>query len=533
VPSIAQALAFADKLRAIAARTGSAVDGARAAEAARAADTAIREQRLAAQHTQQLATEARYAQRAKEAKALQPELEAQAASVAALREKPHTNPYTGQMTLPGIAPLTSEQEKLQAAARVKALRKETEFGAPGYDPDRARAATEAFLTAGRDNPNLFLYGTAPPPNLRHMEDLADYYSKQSGHRINVDYAAGESDEPYKIKEPKEHGRGEVMRNEYGDYKYATHERGDSPMYDPYGDIKKVEKEVELVGPPQEHETTIGLYGTKKVPKEARGGEIKYDEYGDTVFQKSRGGEPVLDERGRQKYREVENPDYSEQEGFELSVPSKRSTINYIPEEGSIAASSGGSSGGGQLLYQLANTYALRHGLDIKSTSGLTPVNMLRLLGNSLSTYARHGENPRYVTGTIAGDRPVARGKARGFDLWNAETGATEARLKNYVDDPRRVEFDGENFLLDGQPTTAKEIEANLPHISPDFKETGVGTKTLQRAAVLRHLENTSPQEAASLGQRWNLGPLFAGVGGASVGLGALGSGLRETQPGYD
>jgi len=502
---------------------------------------AQRTSRLNAEVERQRAREAYQQTRQEAINRAAKEMSEQATAGAPLEQPiPHFNPYTGQGTLPGIDPLTAEQEKLKAAARMQALRKDTEFGGEMYDEDRARAAVNAFLGGAKENPNLFLYGTAPPEHLSSMEDIADYYSKQSGLKINVDYGAS-GDEPYKIKVPKTHGTGEIMLDRHGEPKLMFHEAGDSPMYDERGNVKKVEKEKELVGPPEEDAPVYppGLWGTKEVPKEARGGELVYDEDGNIMYEKSRGGEQMRNERGRPKYKEIDNPDYNDEEAYEISVPAKHSSATYVPGTGSVTSTEGGSSGGGQLIYQAIHSHALRNDIPLSTTSGLSPVNQQRLLANVLSTIARHGENPRSVGSTLSGERPRARGRAGGFDVWNAETGETEARLKSpdYAArginvNPRDLEFDGENFLFRGEPVTGEQIEKLVPTaLSPRFKTSGIGAKTLQRSAVMRYLENATPDEARRVAQNWspNLGPIFSGVGAGAIGLGALGSGLQDYQ----
>lgn len=377
--------------------------------------------------------------------------------------------------------------------------------------DPTKPSAEAFLAGARENPALFEFGLAPRGHT--LEEIADEYGQRTGKRIDIEYEGGESDEPYKLKKEKTHGRGEIMRDRYGDYimRPKEHERGDSPMYDEYGNVKKKKDEAGDVVLDEEG---------NPIKREARGGEPMRDRYGDEKYEyeKSEGGEPMYDERGRQKYKEVENPDYREpSDKIVLSVG--RDNIEYTPGEGVYAINAGKH---GKLLYQVLNSYALRAGEDIPSSS-LTKDNQLRLLGNTLSTYARHGENPRNVSGTTSGNRPRARGRAGGFEMWNAEAGETERRVASMGGDPNRVQFDGRGFTIDGQPATGRDIKAQLDELSPGWDETKVGPQTLMRAAVLRHLAEATPEEAGAIARNWSkeLGSLFAGVSALGVGAGLM------------
>lgn len=402
----------------------------------------------------------------------------------------------------------------------------------GRDPNAMnREAVNAFLTGARTSPELFQYGLEPPANVRSLEDFAQHFGEKGDMDIGVDMSYGDSDEPSKIKTEKTHGRGEVMRDRYGDYKYVTHESGDSPMYDDRGNVKKIEKEKELAGPPEEGEDY--LTGTKEVKREAEGGELVYTDAGDPEMKKSRGGEPVRDESGNIKEQWEDNPDYSgsETDVATISSPHGEITVHY-DDPASITATSAGKKGGA-LLYQVALAHAAREGLQIGG-GGLTDINSYRLLGNTLSNLARMGKNPRDVGGTQAGLAQRARGYAKGPEVWRADAEEARSRLLEYGADPDRVKFDPESgYSVDGQPATPDDIKMKIGDLSPRAGSRGggggVGQKSLMRNAVFEWLRNATPEEAQKVAAKWpkEWGPIFAGVGALGLGVGALQSGEQE------
>ena len=399
---------------------------------------------------------------------------------------------------------------------------------PKLEPDAMnRDAVAAFLEQARGEEGMFKFGLMPK-EARTLEDFADAFSKRTGDRLDVergasdraldDYYDSDASQQY-IKEPKEHGRGEVMRDRWGDYKQfeKTHESGDVPMYDESGNVKKI---IDDEGNPTDNK------------KFALGGEPRRDSYGDQKygFKKSRGGEPVYDERGNQKERKVENPDYEsppdENGGAEIRIGEGYITLNDYdsgyPTVDAMSASRGGG-GTGELLYQTLLSDAVRNGYEVGSSS-LTGDNAYRLLSNTLSNYARTGKNPRDVTNTAAGASTRLRGRAEGPELWRAEAEEAKRRVKNQDGDPNRLMFDGENFTIDGEAVDKGGIKDKLQELSPDIRSTKVGEKSLMRMAIFDWLRRASPEEAKAAATGWNKGNIFTGIGAGAVGLSSL---LRE------
>lgn len=376
---------------------------------------------------------------------------------------------------------------------------------------------EAFAGAARENPKAFQLGL--DPGTSDIDEIARIYSQRSGTPIRVEQVGGYSDEPYKIEVPKEHGRGELMRDRWGEYKQfeKTHDRGDYPMYDESGE----EKMKELFGPTKEEgEPLMGV-------RRAAGGEPMRDTYGDQKygFKKSQGGEPMLDERGDQKYYKKENPDYrgDEDEGMRIYSPGKGHitvTDPYgVPNVDAMGAPSGDI---GQLLYQTLYSHAAANDVVVGGNS-LTPANQFRLLGNALSAQLRHGKPVRDVRGTLSGAMPRATGAAKTPELWRAEMGEADARLAKAGGDPDALTFDGEKFFYKGEPIQKGWLRENISTIAPGFKEQRLGEKSLMRSAVYKWLDSgVSSEQAAQAGRKWgDFGPLFASFAGAT----ALGSAL--------
>lgn len=414
----------------------------------------------------------------------------------------------------------------------------------GVGPDAMnREAVAAFLKEAQSNPDILQYGTMPEGT--SIEDFAKVFGRRAGKRIRVEWEGGDgdSDEPYKIKREKEHGRGEVMRDRWGDPKMEEFEAGEPLRSQDTGDIKKKVKEVELFGPVRpgdpgayraSSQDPLMLMGEKKIPKLARGGEMRVDEEGNPVYRKSEGGEPMLDERGRPKYEEVENPDYrGESEGtvLRLEVPGEGHITTSYGEGQLPATHATGAGKVGAVLYQTLLAHASRAG-EKHGSYGLTGDNALRLLSNTLANYARTGVNPRHVGGTQAGKGKRAEGFAEGPELWRAEANEAAARLEARRANPEDLSFNPQSgFSIKGKPATSEDIKAALSELSPDLKYTKVGEKTLMRRAVFDWLRGAEPGEAAKVAREWKkYGPLF---GMAGISLGALQEMTTEGENGGD
>lgn len=378
-------------------------------------------------------------------------------------------------------------------------------------------SVEAFLRAIRDDDAAFQYG-AMPRDAYDIEDFADAFGRRTGRRIDVDYE-GDSDEPYKIEREKEHGRGEVMRDRWGEYKQEekTHDPGDFPMYDESGDVKMIEAKGPTKDPDEPLMVKRVAEGGEPVREGGRyGGSQKYR------FIKSEGGEPMRDERGDIKYEEVENPDYRGGDDA-LYLRSGRDEIkvsDWESGEPTVYAMDAGDSGA--LLYQTLLAHASKAGKEIGS-SGLTGDNAFRLLSNTLANYARTGTNPRNVSGTASGERQPARGFASGPEIWRAESGEADARIRNSGGDPDALRFTGEGFTdASGAPLTPEAIRTDLERFSPAVERTKVGPKSAMRSAVFKWLEQATPEQAEAAARNWGKvgGPLF-GVAGMAALLNAM------------
>lgn len=408
----------------------------------------------------------------------------------------------------------------------------------GVGPDSMRRdSVDAFLKEARKNPDILQYGTMPP-GVSDIEDMAEAMGKRTGKRIRIDKEGSvdpDDYEPETIEQPKTHGRGEVMRNEYGDYKEEerTHDRGDSPMYDDRGDVKKVE----VKGPPIEGEEAV--YAKRR----AEGGEPKRDDSGDQQYDyiKSEGGEKVRDERGRVKYEEVDNPDYGSRgsdnpETMRLSVPNEGEIkVTYDADEpASVYAMRGGDVG--SLLYQTLLGAASKTGETFGPASSLTSVNQLRLLNNSLANWVRTGENPRDVAGTAAGKSTALEGYAKGPELWRALSESARERVRRAAPEDENAKVGGNPDAVTFHPERGFEIHgkavddpvaainANIEELSPGLvvppgmktSSTGVGATTLMKKAVFDWVRRASPDEAVKVAREWKrFGPIFA-VAGVSL-----------------
>jgi hypothetical protein len=407
-----------------------------------------------------------------------------------------------------------------------------------FPPPDPRDTVKAFLREIRSQPAAFQYGAEPPAHVRSLEDFARHFGEQSGTPIDVEWTDAE---PSFYETEKTHGRGEIMRDQYGDYKEKPkeHERGDVPMYDEYGAVKKTKEGLDEEGNPV------------LVKREAEGGEPKRDRYGDQQYRfiKSQGGEVVRDERGRPKMEEVEDYDAEPQgSGFTLTARDpKTGRTGYIetvdwPEDPTTTATQ--AQGHGALLYQTMFGHAAREGIDLPNQTNLSAANQLRLLSNALATDARMGRNPRGLLGTSSGDRPPAQKRgdrlpAEGPEIWRALTGEAEHRLKTYAPKAPPIEFTPEGFTAGGEPIAAPDIRKNLRTYSPHFdadpwdareRRGQVTQKTLMQSALYRWLEQASPEEAKKVASSWAKygAPLF-GLGG----IGLLADQMRQDAPETD
>jgi hypothetical protein len=406
-----------------------------------------------------------------------------------------------------------------------------------------RESVAAFLDEVRGNPEAFEFGPMPSesefrtPTHRSgtgpLEEMADIFGERTGRRIYVEeHTPEESDVPYKIA--VKHGRGEAMYDRHGDIKMdeKTHPRGDFPMKDEYGDVKK--DPVQIEGREVIDPETLEPLMQKRV---AEGGEPVRDRRGDIKYElrKSEGGEVKRDERGR--IVEEKNPEYYEQpEDIELSTGGgDRITIHGdLFNEPTVTATSASNTGHGKstgaLLYQTLLADASRRGYNIGASS-LTGDNAFRLLSNTLANYARTGVNPRDVANTASGRAPRARGFAEGPELWRAEAEEAKARIARHAGDPTALRFDPEaGFTIHGKPASAGDLKAALKELSPDVGETKVGLKSLQRTAFFDWLRNATPEQAreAAKGIGKKYGPMF-GVAGFAIDQGGLQDALRERE----
>ena len=393
-----------------------------------------------------------------------------------------------------------------------------------------REAVEAFYAGGRDVPEMFEFGTAKQhAGARSLEEMVQSYADASGKDLRASIEEGGGYDEDWSPPALEHGRGELMRDRHGDHKgeERTHEPGDWPMYDESGDVKKVE----LKGPTQTGEPLMGK-------RKAEGGELKYDEYGDTEYdyKKSRGGETMRDEQGNIKYDEDAEPPYEERNASgRIYIPGKGGITfeGYGPDsEAHVNATragkeeKGGAGGVGSLAYQALLSDAVRSGNQI-GVGSLYPDNEYRMLANANINYARHGENPRDVSYTAPhlSDALRVRRYAKGPEIWRAETAEARRRLGLSGVDPHRVLFDGESFSIDGNLAPPSEIKKRTLELSPHVGEgtghstrAGVGNKSLMRAAVFDWLRTATPEAAKAAAARWSKvgSPLFSVMGGVTL-----------------
>ena len=246
------------------------------------------------------------------------------------------------------------------------------------DPDAVEPGVMAFLKAIRDDASAFQYGTMPK-GAHSIEDFADAFGERAGKRIDVDYEPGDGAEA-KIEVKETHGRGEVMRDHHGDYKQEPklHEPGDSPMYDEYGDVKKVKVDIDEEGNPIKKKRVAE--GGEPVREGGRyGGDEKYR------YIKSEGGEPMRDERGNVKSEWKDNPDYTGDDTMYLRAGQgdEIKVEGWGGDEPTVYAMDAGKNGA--LLYQTLLAHASKAGQTI-GASGLTQDNALRILSNTLADF---------------------------------------------------------------------------------------------------------------------------------------------------
>lgn len=398
------------------------------------------------------------------------------------------------------------------------------------DPNAAPESVAAFLRAAKEQPEIFQFG-GMPQNARSLEDFAKEFGDRAGKRIHIEREYG-NDEPEYIDVEKTHGRYEHMRDSDGNIieDDLEHSPGDYPMYDEYGDVKKIKKGLDEKGNPI------------KVKRRAEGGEPLRDRYGDIEREprESEGGEYVRDENGNIKWTKEPNDDYSgnDTDKITMRVPGQ-GYIEVTDWDGSEPMTHATQAGkAGALLYQTLLAHASKEGITM-GVDSLTSDNQLRLLSNTLANAARTGENPRDVTGTLSGRRPRATGYAPGDRIWQALAGETDARLANHPEgDPNAIGFTPESFTHRGQPIEAQDIHDRIEEFSPGFRGpqgTKVGPKTLMQNAVFKWLENASPEQAEQVAREWpkRFGkPLFSAAG-AGVGTATLADLLRQDQEAQD
>lgn len=165
-------------------------------------------------------------------------------------------------------------------------------------------------------------------------------------------------------------------------------------------------------------------------------------------------------------------------------------------------SEGKANGGGKNAYQAALTMMNNNGRVQYPDTAITYINELRKAGNTLSAQVRHGKP--LVDANFLG----LSGLQDSATLMMVE--AKEARKR--VPAIKALKWDGNQFAINGQPVTDKQIAALIASKDPGFSH-GVGAMTAKRAALEAYA--SAGGDIADIAKKLP-GPVFAGLVGASL-----------------
>jgi hypothetical protein len=188
----------------------------------------------------------------------------------------------------------------------------------------------------------------------------------------------------------------------------------------------------------------------------------------------------------------------------LSIFDAATPTPYL--RGVEAASQGEKQGGGTNLYQSAMSWIANTGKKLKpDPDGISPINMLRKVSNTISNYLRHGKEG-YI------------------DLSDATTAQNLRELivdeKNKVlglrpDLDGAVSFDGHQFLgPGGNPIDNAGLERLIKENDPLFSE-GIGVSTLKRALLTKWAMGATMEEVKAAAKKFK-DPILYALSGLSV-----------------
>jgi hypothetical protein len=199
---------------------------------------------------------------------------------------------------------------------------------------------------------------------------------------------------------------------------------------------------------------------------------------------------------------------NERTGGYLKIYDADKSYPYI--RSTKAESEGVEQAGGKQMYQTAMSWIANTGKKLDpDPGGISTINKLRKIENTISSYLRHGREG-YI------------------DLSNATTARTLKELlvesRNMVFGKRRdleehFYFDGETFrrAADGAPVGKGELNAAIEKRDPKYAQ-GIGETTLKRALMTKWALTASLKDVLVAARKFKE-PLFYGLGALAVSRG--------------
>lgn len=188
-------------------------------------------------------------------------------------------------------------------------------------------------------------------------------------------------------------------------------------------------------------------------------------------------------------------------GGYLTIKNADSPTPYIssPE----AESAGKEMGGGKQMYQAAMSWITNQGKRLApDPRGISTINVLRKLSNTLSSYYRHGKSGYIDLSNVTEAKSVQQ----------MQVAEMEHVFSARNDLGQNLIFNGEQFTnLAGTVLSDKTLQAMIKARDPQFRQ-GIGVATLKRAAMTRWAMQASKEDVIEAAKRFK-DPVLYGLAG--------------------
>jgi hypothetical protein len=250
------------------------------------------------------------------------------------------------------------------------------------------------------------------------------------------------------------------------------------------------------GTPDEQENVKTLFkGIAKDPENFQfGGKPESSDLADIVAHYSRPNNPLEVAPSSERTKVIRN----KATDGNLYILNADTPIPYT--RGSGARSEGIEEGGGKNMYQSAMSWVANNNKKlVPDPEGISPINTLRRVSNTISNYLRHGKVGYIDTSQVSTARNL---KELIIDEKNKVFGLRE-------DLGLAARFDGERFVSrHGDVLDDKFLTAMIENTDPHFKQ-GIGLTTLKRAYMTKWAMSAKLSEVKAVAKKFKEPILYA------------------------